>query len=370
MDSVPDQSVIDSINDTPPTDFEKSSRSLNVFLFVFGSFLIILFVIMLQFFQQKPSNERVSTVESPTPEITKVEDLQIVNDTNNWKTYDSGDFSFQYPSQLEIEPKGSQQILFFQSQSKHEPTDLVLNIGLQSGSDALINPQGYVDSSGREWIISDPMAIDGAYNFTANRIEKDVNQNVSIQVGTIAFEKFLEKKLSKDLGDGKYDDSQFREEHLKLAKQILSTFKFADKKISSIKRVYTGESFVYQNSVYSGYSFEYPETCSLSSTALNCSLTHGIGVIMINAGGHGYGIFESKSIKNNETKIIPAGEGKISLIEDVKAKTVLGTYWINKTDKLTQSPIFGFEFRDIPTEDLIEFEQLFDQLVSTLTFLD
>lgn len=133
---------------------------------------------------------------------------------------------------------------------------------------------------------------------------------------------------------------------------------------------YNASDFVYSNNVYSGYSFLYPSSCNRTMAVLNCKLGHGSGTIAVNAGGHGGENIETKVIKSNEIKVIPAGEGRLTLIEDVKAKTVFGTYWIYKTDKLVQEPIFGFEFMKVPLEDLAEFEKLFDQILSTLNFAD
>jgi len=135
-------------------------------------------------------------------------------------------------------------------------------------------------------------------------------------------------------------------------------------------RTFTGNSFVYSNSVYSGYSIKYPSTCSLAGNSiLICKTIHGNTTLIIDAGGHGGGIMEIKVLRSNETKVISAGEGKINEIKDMTSNKVSGTFWINKTDKLKQEPIFGFEFKDIPSEDVDEFEATFDQILSTFKFL-
>ena len=67
--------------------------------------------------------------------------------------------------------------------------------------------------------------------------------------------------------------------------------------------------------------------------------------------------------------MITAGEGKLLEIEYIDDKTIFGSFYITKTDKLEQDPIFGFLFADIPIQDIDEFEKLFDQILSTFTFL-
>lgn len=135
-------------------------------------------------------------------------------------------------------------------------------------------------------------------------------------------------------------------------------------------KTFTGNSLRYSNSVYSGYSLKYPPICSLTDKILTCKTKHGIATLIIDAGGHGGGITEIKVLRDNETKVIPAGEGKINEIKDMTNNKVTGTFWINKTDKLKQEPIFGFEFKDIPLEDVDEFEVIFNQILSTFKFID
>jgi len=135
-------------------------------------------------------------------------------------------------------------------------------------------------------------------------------------------------------------------------------------------QTYENTEFIYANSVYKGYSLLFPSTCTQEVSTINCQLAHGTATILINAGGHGGEIMETKILRNNETKIIPAGEGKINEIEDVKNKKVFGTFWINKTDKLEQEPIFGFEFMNVSIEDVEEFENMFDQILSTFKFTE
>ncbi len=139
---------------------------------------------------------------------------------------------------------------------------------------------------------------------------------------------------------------------------------------SSNNKLFNGTSFIYTNSVYSGYTLSYPSNCVAKTSALICTLNNGQVQIDINAGGHGGEIMKTKVIRNNETKIIPAGEGKISLIENLDTKKAFGTYWINKTDALTQEPIFGFEFRDISETDIAEFEKLLDTILNSFKFIE
>lgn len=133
-------------------------------------------------------------------------------------------------------------------------------------------------------------------------------------------------------------------------------------------KTFLGTSFVYTNKIYTGYTFLYPESCEKKDLSLICKTTHGTGTIIVNAGGHGGENVETKIIKSNETKVIPVGEGKITLIQNVKENTIFGTFWINKTDKLTQEPIFGFEFVGFPYEDLSELTVLIDELLSSFNF--
>jgi hypothetical protein len=133
-------------------------------------------------------------------------------------------------------------------------------------------------------------------------------------------------------------------------------------------QTYSGTDFVYENPTFKGYSFLFPPTCDQTMAALTCKFSGGSGTIIVNAGGHGGENIETKVIKNNETKVYPAGEGKLTLIEDVKTKTVFGTFWINKTNQFDQEPIFGFEFMKIPVSDLSEFEEMFDQMMFTFKF--
>lgn len=135
-------------------------------------------------------------------------------------------------------------------------------------------------------------------------------------------------------------------------------------------KTYVGKNFTYSNNVYSGYSFNYPDTCTLKNETLTCTLKNSVVTLQINAGGHGGGEGNYKILIDNQTKIIDSVEGKLTAIEDLDNKIVFGTYWINKTPNLVQEPIFGFEFYGLSSSDFNEFKTLFELLLSTFKFTD
>lgn len=104
-------------------------------------------------------------------------------------------------------------------------------------------------------------------------------------------------------------------------------------------------------------------------STIDCKLSNGTATIVINAGGHGGVVGNFKPIKTNEPKAIIAGSGLISQTLNLDTNSVSGTYWINKTDDFAQEPIIGFEFMEVPYADFAEFEKLFDDILSTLTFV-
>ncbi|HWS48510.1 MAG TPA: hypothetical protein VN174_00485 [Candidatus Methanoperedens sp.] len=139
--------------------------------------------------------------------------------------------------------------------------------------------------------------------------------------------------------------------------------------LSNLK-TYTGQDFVYLNNIYSAYTFNYPDFCTLKDDTLSCTLKNSLATIQINAGGHGGGEGNYQVLVDNQSKIFNSIEGKLTAIEDLDNKTVFGTYWINKTPKLTQEPIFGFEFYGLSSSDFNEFKTLFEQLLSTFKFTE
>lgn len=134
-------------------------------------------------------------------------------------------------------------------------------------------------------------------------------------------------------------------------------------------KTYTGQDFTYSNNIYSSYSFEYPNTCTLEKETLTCTLKNSLATIQINAGGHGGGEGNFQTLVDNQSKDFNLIEGKLTAIEDLDNKTVFGTYWINKTPTLTQEPIFGFEFNNIASSDFQDFEILLKDILSSLKFI-
>lgn len=134
-------------------------------------------------------------------------------------------------------------------------------------------------------------------------------------------------------------------------------------------KTYTGQDFTYSNNIYSSYSFEYPNTCTLEKETLTCTLKNSLATIQINAGGHGGGEGNFQTLVDNQSKNFNSIEGKLTAIEDLDNKTVFGTYWINKTPILTQEPIFGFEFNNVNSSDFQDFEILLKDILSSLKFI-
>jgi hypothetical protein len=157
-----------------------------------------------------------------------------------------------------------------------------------------------------------------------------------------------------------------------LLNQILSTFKLIRNVEANLDTTgwqkYENSEFIYQNKVYSGYRLLFPPACTQEGSSIDCKLAHDSGTIIVNAGGHGGEPGNYKTLKSNEPKIIPAGSGKITQVLNLDTNFVTGTFWIEKTDLLSQEPIFGFEFMHVPYQDLAEFEKLFDTILSTFTF--
>jgi len=134
-------------------------------------------------------------------------------------------------------------------------------------------------------------------------------------------------------------------------------------------KTYMDTAFLYPNKVYSSYSFLYSPDCTRTLATLACKFATGTGTIKVNAGGHGGSPIQTKAIVTGVLKTYPFGEGKLTETQDVKADTVFGTFWITKTDKLTQDPIFGFEFTGIPMSDLAEFDKTLDSMLTTFKFV-
>ncbi len=313
------------------------------------------------------SKNKVTTLVLPTPEIV-LKPTEIVDPIADWKTYMNNkyDFSLKYPNNFNLDSKGQtsgQEEIIELNNILNKTLTISLDISSTATSKSLYaSLKNKVGQSAADEKIGltgtfKNIAVDGitAYE-SVLATDSQILTTVMLEQDNYIFTFQLISNTPKD-------NEIFR--------QILSTTKFLDKTQTQTNvdtsswNKYGSSEFVYTNNVYKSYFLMYPTTCLLKISSIDCKLAHGTATIIINAGGHGGEIMETKVIRSNEDKNIMAGSGKITEIEDVKGKSVFGTFWINKTDKLEQEPIFGFEFKNIPTGDLVEFESLFDQVLST-----
>lgn len=138
-------------------------------------------------------------------------------------------------------------------------------------------------------------------------------------------------------------------------------------------KTFIGSDLVYQNSGYNQYSFKYPQDWELQNSNARKILTfktpQGNTVsIWVNAGGHGGGSGNFQTVRK-ETKTYPGGKVDITLIKNLDNNNIFGTYWFLNESNKVESPFFGFEIIELPSYYLSEFEKIFSQLLSTITFL-
>jgi len=136
------------------------------------------------------------------------------------------------------------------------------------------------------------------------------------------------------------------------------------------QKIYFNRDFVYPNSIYEGYSFSYPETCTLSESQLNCQLGSGTAIIYINARNNSSKTSQEVFLMNNSLRSYAFGSGKMTFINDPETKLISGTYWINKTPLLTNEQIFGFGFEQIPEKNYSEFFGTFEKIISSFSFTE
>jgi len=237
--SPPEQPAPETTNTEIPTSPQKPKISLLIGMIVLV--LVLLASTGYLAFQNFQLRKEISQLQSsPSPTSTP-------DPTANWKTYESekGGFVFKYPSDLVANSQrieNEETVTLYASigdarlgleceerrtGTSYDPCEAnkVVSVSLADfdkdgyAQPDILKPKIFIDREGNSWTISDIWTSEVGSNFLAS-VETDSRAyTVTMQAGLNGMEKYLKKGL---------DDATLFSEHERIAKQILSTFQFAD----------------------------------------------------------------------------------------------------------------------------------------------